>query len=230
MVDDLSLRDPTMNSLASLDLTSCPSPTGAIAGVVLAGGRSTRMGRDKAWIQVDGEALILRQLRLLQRSGVGRVQVSVGSGDLAAADRFRTELPQGVVCLPDAYPDGGPLVGIAGALGAMQAGESHLVVLAVDLPRLRSELLGRLIEDARLTPDSGVVSRVEGNLEPLVAVYPCAGLVPALTRIERGDLSVQGWVREGLAGGWMREQLVAADEADGFLNWNRPEDLPGARI
>jgi molybdopterin-guanine dinucleotide biosynthesis protein A len=188
------------------------------------------MGRDKAWIRVDGETLILRQLRLLRESGAGRLLVSVAAGTLAAADRFQTELPQGVVCLPDARPDGGPLLGIAGALGALQAGESHLVVLAVDLPRLCSEVLETLVEAARLTPESGVVPRVAGNLEPLVAVYPRAGLAPALTRIGRGELSVQDWVREGLTAGWMRERLVAGDEADAFLNWNRPEDLPGARI
>lgn len=219
-----------MKPLASPDLASSQRPYGAVAGVVLAGGRSTRMGRDKAWIAVDGESLIVRQLRLLRESGVGRLLVSVAAGDPAGPDRFRSELPHAVVCLRDARPDGGPLVGIARALGALQAGESHLVVLAVDLPRLRSDLLGTLIEAVRLTPEAGVVPRFDGNLEPLVAVYPRSGLAPALTRIDRGDLSVQDWVREGLAAGWMRERLVAGDEAGAFLNWNRPEDLPGARV
>jgi molybdopterin-guanine dinucleotide biosynthesis protein A len=203
---------------------------GAVAGVVLAGGRSSRMGRDKALIPLNGEPLIRRQLRLLQESGARRLMVSVAAGDPEAGDRLREEIPTEVECLPDARPDCGPLAGIAAGLASLRSDESHLIVLAVDLPRMEGGFLGLLFEAVQGTPDAGVVPQVDGNLEPLVAVYPRLGLASALTRLERGDLSVQEWVREGLRGGWMRTHVVSEAEAGTFLNWNRPEDLPDARV
>lgn len=219
-----------MKPLASPDFAWNRRPSGAVAGVVLAGGRSTRMGRDKALIPVQGEPLILRQLRLLRVAGASRVMVSVAAGDPKAVDRLWQQIPRAVECLPDARPDTGPLGGIAAALESLRSDESHLIVLAVDLPRMESGLLGALIESVQGTPGAGVVSEVDGNLEPLVAVYPRVGLASALARLDRGELSVQDWTREGLRHGWMRTHMVLEGEAGAFLNWNRPEDLPDTRI
>lgn len=199
-----------------------------MVGVVLAGGRSTRMGRDKALIRLDGESLIRRQLRLLQETGVQRLSVAAGERRVGSA--LHAEIPHGVDWLTDARPDCGPLAGIAGALAGLNSGETHLLVLAVDLPRLEVGLLGQLIGAARRTPAAGIVPVVAGRWEPLAAVYPRAGLDSALARLDRGALSVQDWVREGVRHGWMRERVMSPDESVGFLNWNRPEDLPGARL
>ncbi len=219
-----------MNPLASQDLAPFPEGVGAIAGVVLAGGRSTRMGRDKALLRLDGESLIRRQLRLLKESGVKRLLVAGAAGESVEGSALRAEIPPGVAWLADSRPDCGPLAGIAGALARLEPGETHLLVLAVDLPRLGVGLLSQLIRDAQQTPDAGVVPVVAGRWEPLVAVYPQAGLDSALIRLDRGALSVQDWVREGMRNAWMRERVMTPDEAASFLNWNHPEDLPGARL
>jgi molybdopterin-guanine dinucleotide biosynthesis protein A len=101
-------------------------------GVVLAGGRSTRMGRDKALLDWHGRPLLERQLDALRASGVDDVRVS---GDRPAY--------RGVA---DARPGLGPLAGLAAVAGAM-AGEAELVVIPVDMPLLQAALLRRLRDE-----------------------------------------------------------------------------------
>ncbi|HLY78444.1 MAG TPA: NTP transferase domain-containing protein, partial [Caulobacteraceae bacterium] len=102
-----------------------------MVGVVLAGGASRRMGRDKAALAVDGETLAARAARRLL--GV--------CPRVAIADGGRGLVP-GLPCLPDA-PGAGPAAGI---LGAARAWPGHsLLVLACDLPRVSEALLRELV-------------------------------------------------------------------------------------
>lgn len=98
-------------------------------GVVLAGGRSTRMGCDKALLDWHGRPLIERQLDALRASGVDAVRVS---GDRPGY--------QGVA---DVQPGHGPLGGLAAIADAL-AGDAELLVIPVDMPLLGAALLRRL--------------------------------------------------------------------------------------
>ncbi|MBA2078311.1 NTP transferase domain-containing protein [Rhodanobacter sp. PCA2] len=98
-------------------------------GLVLAGGRSTRMGRDKAMLDWRGQPLIERQLDVLRASGVDGLRVS--------GDR------PGYQCVADAQPGLGPLGGLAG-IAETQAGDADLLVIPVDMPLLGAALLRRL--------------------------------------------------------------------------------------
>jgi molybdopterin-guanine dinucleotide biosynthesis protein A len=98
-------------------------------GVVLAGGRSSRMGRDKALLDWHGRPLLERQLDALRAAGVDE---SRASGERPAY--------RGVA---DAQPGLGPLGGLAGIAEAV-AGEADLLVIPVDMPLLGAALLRRL--------------------------------------------------------------------------------------
>ncbi|MBV6272851.1 molybdenum cofactor guanylyltransferase [Alcaligenaceae bacterium CGII-47] len=98
-------------------------------GVVLAGGRSTRMGRDKALLEWRGRALIEHQLAVLREAGVDEVKVS--------GDRPRYG---GVT---DYQAEAGPLGGLAG-IAQIQASRVDLLVIPVDMPLLQATLLRRL--------------------------------------------------------------------------------------
>jgi molybdopterin-guanine dinucleotide biosynthesis protein A len=98
-------------------------------GVVLAGGLSSRMGRDKALLEWQGRPLIERQLAVLREAGVDEVRVS---GERAAYGG-----------IADALPQAGPLGGLAGVAKA-EPGDVDLLVMPVDMPLLRAELLRRL--------------------------------------------------------------------------------------
>ena len=196
---------------------SAPFPA-AFSGVVLAGGKSARMGRDKAALPVAGETLLARQLRRLGGAGCEESLVSV-----ARTDAPPPPLPPGVRVIGDRFPDAGPLAGLEAALAL--ARHELLLALAVDLPAMTDGFLRTLLAGAG--PGCGVVPVIGDRFEPLVAVYPRRAHAEAELRLQRGELALQPFVRAGIAAGWLRPYPVDAEAARLFANWNRPEDLPG---
>ncbi|GAB6195269.1 molybdenum cofactor guanylyltransferase [Lysobacter xanthus] len=100
------------------------------AGIVLAGGRSRRMGRDKAMLLLDGETLLDRAIATLRAAGAVEVRVS---GDRPSHDG-----------LPDAQPEMGPVGGLASVLAHCADGVA--LAVAVDQPRLDAGTLRRLLD------------------------------------------------------------------------------------
>lgn len=128
------------------------------SAVLLAGGKSSRMGRDKAGLELEGVPLWRRQWETLCRTGAAEVFVA------GRADQF----PGDIEVVEDDEPEGGPLTGLIVAL--RRASHPWLLVLAVDLPAMTPEYLARLLAGVR--PGQGVMPRREGRFEPLAAVYP----------------------------------------------------------
>ena len=129
-----------------------------ISAFVLAGGRSSRMGADKAMLMFEGRTLLARALEL-----AGEV-----AGDVCiVGSRGRFEALGRVV--EDVYPGCGPLGGIHAALAASPS-ELNLV-LAVDMPFVAPSFLRRLVE--RASDSSAVVTLAgsPGRWQPLCAVY-----------------------------------------------------------
>lgn len=193
-------------------------PPLSVTGAVLAGGRSVRMGTDKAALTVAGEPLLARQLRLLAEAGVGERIVSV------APTSSRPALPgqEAVRWVEDSEAGLGPLAGLESCLAAIRT--DVLLVVAVDLPALSVDLLRRLI--AAATAECGVVPQCQACYEPLVAVYPRCALVEVSARIARSELALQPLVRAGIAGGWLRPWAVSTADEPCFANWNAPADVP----
>lgn len=189
-------------------------------GVVLAGGASRRMGRDKAALAVDGETLAARAARRLL--GV--------CTRVAVADGGRGLVP-GLPSLRDA-PGPGPAAGILGAALAWPG--YPLLVLACDLPRVSEALLRELASRAQggETDESGdpdwVVPRWERGLEPLCALYRPAALAALAAAVERGvaaphRLAEAAGLRVRFLEGESLRQF--GQPADLFLNLNTESDL-----
>jgi molybdenum cofactor guanylyltransferase len=191
-----------------------PAPV-TLAAAVLAGGRSSRMGRDKAFLTWRGETLLARQLRLLRTLAPDEVLVSGRAG----VDYGTGGVP--VVC--DAEPDRGPLGGLAALFAATRT--SHLLVVAVDLPELGPDLLQALVAGA--VPGRGVVPRGPRGWEPLVAVYPRCFAARVTAALASGRGALHPLVDAALAAG----EVVAFDLSPAWqaqlTNWNRPEDFAG---
>lgn len=211
------------------DATTHGADAGAAAaapdtvGVVLAGGASRRMGRDKAALAVDGETLAARAARRLL--GV--------CARVAIADGGRGLVP-GLPCLPDA-PAPGPAAGI---LGAARAWPGHtLLVLACDLPRVSEALLRELVRrlpvaeaaEAGATADPDwVVPRWERGLEPLCALYRPAALAALAAAVERGIAAPHRLAEAaGLRIRFLEGERLrrCGEPADLFLNLNTARDL-----
>src|SRR5579875_2886974 len=138
-----------------------------ICGLVLAGGRSSRFGREKAMAELGGRPLIGWAVAVLERE-VGALAVSARDGS-GAADYANS---RGWTVLADAA-DGpeGPLAGIAGGLrwaGGLRA--EALFTVPCDAPFLPADLLTRLA--ASRTANGPAVARTAEGLEPLCALWP----------------------------------------------------------
>ena len=131
---------------------------GGLNAFVLAGGKSTRMGTDKAFVELNGQTLLQRALDRVE--AVGR-----GLWILGSRDKFES---YGRV-VEDEFPDHGPLGGIHAAL---RASDQELnLILAVDMPFVESRFLEYLAKCARDTAALVAAPRAEGRWQPLCAVY-----------------------------------------------------------
>ncbi len=183
------------------------------SAAVLAGGESRRMGRSKAWLELGGQPLLARAVSLARAAGASEVLISGRMGEDYAA--------LGCPVLFDLEPGLGPVGGIERALHA--AAFPQVLMLAVDLPRMTPEFLRRLASACDET--TGVVPTLEGDLEPLAAIYPVCCHEIATGHIRSGRLSARDFAEACLEAGAVRSGEVAASESICFANLNHPRDL-----
>jgi molybdopterin-guanine dinucleotide biosynthesis protein A len=186
----------------------------AFSGVVVAGGRSRRMGREKALLEVDGVPLWRRQRDVLRATGATEVLLSVRE-----EQTWRREAAGFDGQLLDAVDVGGPIIGVTA--GLERAGERHLAVLAVDLPQLTAEWFRRLW--AECGPGVGVAGRRDGFFEPLAAIYPKELMLDACEALVRAEFSLQKFVSAAVAAGRMRVREIGPEDVRWFENWNEGE-------
>jgi molybdopterin-guanine dinucleotide biosynthesis protein A len=203
---------------------SAPPTSGAgIAVFVLAGGKSSRMGRDKALLEIAGEPLIVRTVRLAH-TVADPVRVVGG------ATRFA---PLALDTIEDDTPGQGPLGGIATALRTTAA-EWNLI-LACDLPYLTRRWLEYLTSLSQKSPADAVVPcNRRQNYEPLCALYRKRCAADAASAVRAGHLKVQEFIASLHSAGRL-ESVEPAEwkrfDSTGrlFKNMNEPADYDGAR-
>lgn len=143
----------------------------------MAGGRSSRLGRDKALLEAGGETLLARAVRTLR---------SVCDQVIVVGPREREMLVPGVRVVPDERPGIGPLGGIATALRA--ASGDCILAVATDMPLLVPDLLRFLL--ARSDGYDVTIPRVEGRTQQLCAIYARACLPVIDEQIARDDFKI----------------------------------------
>ncbi len=133
-----------------------------VAGIVLCGGQSMRMGRPKAWLPFAGEIMLPRVVRLLGE--VVRPIIVV-----AAPEQEVPPLPSDIKIVRDEEKGRGPLQGLAAGLAALEGQGEAAYLSSCDVPFLQRAFVHRLIE---LLGDHAVcVPQVGGYHHPLAAVY-----------------------------------------------------------
>lgn len=179
------------------------------SGWVLAGGRSTRMGRDKALLPFHGRPLAAAIAEAV-REAAGNVTL-IGNPALAAA---------GLPALPDLFPGEGPLGGILTALGSSDADWN--LVTACDMPELNAAFLRSLFEAAERSDGDLLLPVIEGGRpEPLCAVWHRRAREPLEAAFGSGIRRV----RDALGG--LRVVRYPITEITPFQNVNTPEDWSG---
>jgi molybdopterin-guanine dinucleotide biosynthesis protein A len=149
-------------------------------GVVLAGGRSSRMGRDKASLLIAGEPLLQRV--------VGRVRQALEEVLVVGPHELKRLVP-GVRVIPDLQLARGPLGGLVTALQTVDT--SWIFVVGCDMPFVEPALVSAMIAQAAAHGDcDAVVLGSERGAEPLHAVYSHSCLPRALVQLTSGDRSM----------------------------------------
>ncbi|MBW2280029.1 MAG: molybdenum cofactor guanylyltransferase [Deltaproteobacteria bacterium] len=183
---------------------------------MLAGGASSRMGRDKASLDLDGTAMASRVASALGDC-LSTVRIVLRPGQPNP-----TDLPR----IDDHHEARAPIVGVAAALEAAEA--PAVLVAACDLPGLHARFLLALLAHV---PASGgpeiVAPRTSRGPEPLVAVYRRTLLPELGRRIGAGELALQGLLRDCDTRFVDAALLREIDpDLEALRNVNRPEDLP----
>ena len=191
-----------------------------VTGIILAGGRSRRLGRDKAVEPFDGQPLIRR---VIERVTPLTDEIVVVVADAARGHALGLDADHRVAV--DIYPDGGSLGGIFSGLSA--AANDWGLVVACDMPFLNRQLLEYML--AQRADYDAVVPQPGAFPEPTHALYSRACLPHIEARLQANDLKISGFFDDVrvryLEEGEVRQfdpQLLS------FFNVNSPEDLARA--
>jgi molybdenum cofactor guanylyltransferase len=189
--------------------------------IVLAGGRSQRMGRPKAWLPFGQETLLARILGIVSPLVECRIVV-------AAPDQDLPPLPAGVLRADDRQEGRGPLEGILAGLTAGAGLADVFYVTGCDVPLLRPAFVTRMFELLR-PADQIVVSRDADHFHPLAAVYR-HDVLPHVQQLLAHDRRRPFFLFEQCA-----TRVVKADDLrevdprlDSLRNVNTPEDYAAA--
>jgi molybdopterin-guanine dinucleotide biosynthesis protein A len=185
----------------------------SITGVILAGGKSSRMGRNKALMPLGGRRLIDRVVDVMRQVFADLLLVT-------NSPEVYTDL--GLPMVGDVYPDKGPLGGIYSAI--YHAPTPYCFVVACDMPCLSVAVMRYLID--QIADYDVVMPEFRGEREPLHAIYNKACLPPILRRLKADRLKIVGFLPE------VRVRTVAASDFQhldpdllAFHNLNTPEEF-----
>jgi molybdenum cofactor guanylyltransferase len=213
-------------------VTISPSEIGSfhppLSAAVLAGGKSERMGQDKAFLRLEPDGPMLLEIVLDRLRGVAD-DILIVTSDVGRHEGF------GARVVPDVMPGFGTLSGIHAALDGAE--HDHCLIVACDMPLLNPGVLAYLAAQPRsydvLVPQTPGVSR-QGNsgqiYQTLHAIYARRCREPISAQFARGDQRVTGFFSQVHVRVPDRHSLLALDPHElTFTNTNTPESLDVAR-
>ncbi|MEG4015070.1 MULTISPECIES: molybdenum cofactor guanylyltransferase [unclassified Microcoleus] len=161
-----------------------------IAVIVLAGGQSSRMGTDKALLEIEGKSLLQRALEVAA-SVTPQVYVLT-----AWPDRYRSTLTEQSQFLLEYNPGSGPLVALTQGLTEIPA--DWILLLACDLPLLEPQIIQNWASQLTAIPQStlAIVPYQNSRWEPLCGFYRQQSLASLQSFIEKGGRSFQKWLNQ----------------------------------
>jgi molybdopterin-guanine dinucleotide biosynthesis protein A len=183
------------------------------AGIVLAGGRSSRMGTPKAWLDWHGTTLLRRTCGIVARGAGGPVVV------VRAPDQDLPDLPREVRVVEDARDGKGPLQGLLAGLEAVDAEVAFAA--STDMPFLHPRFVAAVCAGARGA--DAAVPHVGGYRQPLAAAYRTA-LVPLVAELVEQDRMKPAFLFERCETRWLED----LPQPESVRNLNTREDYEAA--
>lgn len=203
------------DSTTKSGLLDAPTQADA-AGFVLAGGRSSRMGADKALVMFAGQPLAARAVSVLREAGL--------TASIAGA---RSPLAAFAPVVEDLKPDMGPLGGICAALASTTA--ELAVLLPVDLPLLPASLLVFLLHHARITGAAVTLCSVNGFVQSFPAVLRREILPLLQSELEAGRGGCYSAFQAAAASLGQPVSVLPVESVVQSGHIVHPENLPAAR-
>ena len=196
-----------MREMTELKIAGKPDLT----AILLAGGKSRRMGCDKAMLPFEGGTLLEWQIWKLRQLHLEQILISGGGYCVPGAQT-----------VPDIFPDCGPIGGIYSCM--QQAHGSACLVLSVDTPLVPVSVLEKLCEK-HLSGDSEItiLRTKDGDIEPLIGIYNTGIAELLLQQIRAQNFSVRHLVR------LVSTAFFDVDDELACFNCNRPEDYQRLR-
>lgn len=192
----------------------------AFSVAISAGGQSRRMGTDKAFVQVNGKAIIERVLS--QVLGLGQVETFIVTNHPTRYKAFDMRLVEDVI------PHKGALGGIYTAVDASLT--DHVLVVACDMPFLQRRLMTMMIDQLAGDPMDVIVPRVAGYPQGLHAIYGKGCLPVIRERLDQNQLKVIDFYDEvGVRYLDETDYHTADPDQIAFFNVNTPEQLVQAQ-
>ncbi len=202
----------------------------AFAGVVLAGGRSSRMGTPKAALEWHGSTLLRRTVGILARATAGPVVVVRAAGqDLPA-------LPPRTVIVDDPREGKGPVQGIAAGLAALAGQAEAAFISSTDMPFLHPAFVRRVLRVVQGDGADVCLPVARGYPQPLAAAYRTS-LAATAERLVKEDRLRPAFLFDECVVQRLDEAALKTDpvlaaldpELDSVLNVNEPADYRAAR-
>ncbi|GAB6991246.1 molybdenum cofactor guanylyltransferase [Paenibacillus pini] len=199
-----------------------------ITGGILAGGRSSRMGSNKALLEIEGITVIERITKQLS---------PVVSEMMISANEKQDYLFLGKVIVQDSYPGKGPLAGVHSLLAA--ANTPWCIVCACDMPFVTTDIFRVLVDAASLVSGGLQTDRVQailpitgGRIQPLLAAYHRSAF-PSLEQMLQADkLRMTDWLDHLRVRYLTEEELTQQSRVDAnqaLFNMNNPEEYKHAK-
>lgn len=183
-----------------------------LAGAVLCGGASSRMGTDKALLAWHGVPMAVRMAATLVDAGCTPVVAIGGDAEGLAAVGMR--------CIADGHPGDGPYGGVMTALEALGAGADTVVVVSCDMPLLGAATVAGLVDALRAGPQDSLcaVGRTD-RVQPMCAAWRTAALEVLATEHAAGERRLWRLLER-------HPHLLVDVPAVDVTNVNTPDDLP----
>jgi molybdopterin-guanine dinucleotide biosynthesis protein A len=189
-------------------------------GIVLCGGRSSRMGRSKAWLPFGPELMLQRTVRIV-RAVLDPVAV------VAAPGQELPTLPEDVPVIRDEVEGRGPLQGLATGLQALQERADAVYLTSCDVPFLTAGFIQRVTSLLLESECSTAVPFVDGRFHPLAAAYRISILDPLRELMGTGRYAMKGLYDLVPTRKIEVHDLAEADLVS-LRNVNTPEDYQAA--
>ena len=189
-----------------------------IQGLILAGGQSSRMGTDKAMLDIAGQPLLQHIIARMKSLGISAVTVAVT--DAAREAKYRDVLGdrgdmESIRYAHDRFVGCGPVAGLHAGLSSMLE-EGYVFVLACDMPIVSESLYTRLAAESAVS--EAEVIRAPG--QPFHALYHTKAALKLLHQLEQGELRMMRMLDR------LHTDLVepSSSEEEAFRNLNTQED------